>query len=102
MQNNWKKNMEVSFIGKIKMITPDLVHKDGYDILLETLTEDKKEKMYMKMVLCTNFISYVEDNLKVGDMVNINGTLLFNSNEDGFGDPRLLVLVRNFRSLEEK
>ena len=97
-----QKNMEVSFIGKIKMMTPDLVHKDGYDILLETLAEDKKEKMYMKMVLCTNFISYVEDNLKVGDMVYINGTLLFNSNEDGFGDPRLLVLVRNFRSLEEK
>ena len=95
-----KENMfdlEVAFVGKIKLITPDLTHKNGYEILLETMDEESEENVYMRMVLCVNYISYVEEGLTVGDEVYINGPLIFNSEEDGFGDPRLLILVRNFR-----
>lgn len=94
--------LEVAFSGRIKMMTQDLAHKDGYEILLEVYDEDVNDFFYMRMVLCVNELSLVEDEFQVGDDVYINGTLIFNSEEDGFGDPRLLLLVKNFIYLEEE
>ena len=93
--------LEVAFSGRIKMMTPDLSHKNGYEILLEVYDEDTNDFFYMRIVLCINSLSFVEDEFQIGDDVYINGTLIFNSEEDGFGDPRLLLLVKNFIYLEE-
>ena len=100
--NKKNENVEIALSGKLIKIKPDIIHKDGYEIILEHKDKENNKLSYMKMVLCVNWLSYVEDDFKVGDEVYINGPLIFNSGIKGYGDSRILMLVRNFVYLKEE